>query len=139
MQKIRSASGLPSTVYWVVSIVMGLVRTQRLQNSPPRILRRRLLREQDQLRPPQHCRLPPPEFPPTVHRMAEGNLLRRAPLIHHVVCSKVVRVRLSSGLSDPGLRGRFTPFPHPPLQPVSSRRCSPRLAKEICRLSCSQA
>src|SRR6218665_795994 len=70
MQKIRSASGLPSTVYWVISLVMGLVRTQRLQNSPPRILRRRLLREQDRLRPRRHCRLPPPEFPPTVHRMA---------------------------------------------------------------------
>src|SRR6218665_1792094 len=73
------------------------------------------------------------------HGHAEGNLLRRAPLTHHVVCSKVVRVRLSSGLSDPGLRGRFTPFPHSPLQPISSRRCSSRIAKEICRLSCSQA
>src|SRR6218665_3908505 len=51
------------------------------------------------------------------HGRAEGNLLRRAPLTHHVVCSKVVRVRLSSGLSDPGLRGRFAPFPNSPLQP----------------------
>src|SRR6218665_3721588 len=38
-----------------------------------RILRqgfRGVLREQDRLRPRRHCRLPPPEFPPTVHRMA---------------------------------------------------------------------
>ena|SRR6218665_548062 len=50
---------------------------------------------------------------------AEENLIRRAPLSHRVVCSKVVRVGLSSGFSDPGLRGRSTPFPHCPLQPVS--------------------
>src|SRR6218665_1926524 len=31
---------------------------------------RGVLREQDWLRPRRHCRLPPPEFPPTVHRMA---------------------------------------------------------------------
>ena len=55
----------------------------------------------------------------------EGNLLCRAPFILHVVCSKVVQVRLPSVLSDPKLRGRFTPFPHSPLQPVSSRRCFP--------------
>src|SRR6218665_3697457 len=54
MQKIRSASGLPSMVYWVVT---GLVRTQRLQNSPPRICG--LLQEQDRLHPCRHCRLPP--------------------------------------------------------------------------------
>src|SRR6218665_2067823 len=102
---------------------------------------RGVLREQDRLRPRRHCRLPPPgvSADSSSHGQAEGNLLRRAPLTHHVVCSKVVRVRLSSGLSDPELRGRFTPFPHSPLQPVSSRRCSSRLAKEICRLSCSQA
>src|SRR6218665_1215489 len=116
-----------------------------------RILRQRfrgVLREQDRLcprrhcpRPRRHCRLPPSgvSADSSSHGHAEGNLLRRAPLTHHVVCSKVVRVRLSSGLSDPGLRGRFTPFPHSPLQPISSRRCSSRIAKEICRLSCSQA
>src|SRR6218665_2716402 len=65
MQKIRSASGLPSTVYWVVT---GLVRTQRLQNSPPRISRRTA-----RARSAPSARTlpaPPPEFPPTVHRMA---------------------------------------------------------------------
>src|SRR6218665_2888218 len=31
---------------------------------------RGVLREQDRLRPRRHCRVPPPEFPPTVHRLA---------------------------------------------------------------------
>src|SRR6218665_4152327 len=109
-----------------------------------RILRqgfRGVPREQDRLRRRRHCRLPPAGVSAdrSSNGHAEGNLLRRSSRSHHVVCSKVVRVRLSSGLSDPGLRGRFTPFPHSPLQPVSSRRCSSRLEKEICRLSCSQA
>src|SRR6218665_844145 len=35
----------------------------------PRQGLRVVLREQDRLRWRRHCRLPPPEFPPTVHRL----------------------------------------------------------------------
>src|SRR6218665_813908 len=91
-----------STVYWVVT---GLVRTQRLQNSPPKISRR-IARARSA---PSALTLPAPpsgvSADSSSHGHAEGNL-RRAPLTHHV-CSKVMRVRLSPGLSDPGLRGRF--------------------------------
>src|SRR6218665_3428300 len=87
MQKIRSASGLPSTVYWVVT---GLVRTQRLQNSPPKISRH-IARARSA---PSALTLPAPpsgvSADSSSHGHAEGNLLRRAPLTHHVVCSKVV-------------------------------------------------
>src|SRR6218665_4054080 len=65
--------------------------------------------------------------PPTVWPgPRKGNLLRRVPLNHFIVCSKVMRATLSSCLFDTGLRGRSTPFPHSPLQdgalPASQKR-----------------
>src|SRR6218665_1219539 len=52
-------------VYWVVT---GLVCTQRLQNSPPRTSRHTVrARSAPSVRT---LPAPPPEYPPTVHRMA---------------------------------------------------------------------